>query len=902
MKRYRGRRSGWRETALSIEALEDRLVFDTSGAWHTLAIAPTSVAPSDVSVLASSPTATLPPQNLIDTGGFESGLGSWWTTYGVTLGTTTNQSHSGTRAGRVSNRTETWHGAYQTLSGSFVDGEQIALAAWVKLENSSQSTATLTVRQVDGRGVTFTTIHTDTVTNSAWRELRGTFHVDIVGTLQSLDVWVEGPGVGINFFVDDVTVGRFDWEAAANARIDQFRKSDAHIRLVDQFGNALLGATVEVHQTSKAFAFGSAINNNVLNNQAYANFAEQAFNWATLEFESSWSSNEFTRDNESYYVADQMIAWAQARGIQLRGHHLFWAQGTHGWVDALPDNQLQPEMLERIQNALAHYEGDFRHWDVVNESMHGTYYTDRLGLDIEPWVYREAAAIDPNVELFVNEYQILEGFMTDDYISHFQSLQAQGATIDGIGVQAHLPGVVEPFTILSRLDELSTLDIPIWITEFDVADPNANVRADQLEMFYRLTYSHPDVEGILLWDFWAGSAGRDPNRALMDANGAINAAGYRLLDLMEEWSTHIAATPATNGILDFRGFHGTYDVTITLADGSQSTHAITLSEGTPSATFTYSYAVYPSVSFAQAPSKAELGTAYQLNLSASKYLGAGSGGTFTYQVDWNNDGVFEQSVAGSNTASVAYSFSTLGVKTLKVRVQDSRGAVSPTIQKTIAVTGFQVVTSGVVKNLVWSGTFGADHVVFQNDGGGRVIVDVFQIDGAARGISYGFEGITGAIQPTGQGGADQITTQTINFIGITSTDLAQVVDETPSRSEHLDTAASTILPETTLARDAVLAMGVVPFASDVMSNALDDPYREVADPPRRDHGQIGSASPMEIGENWWIDEITVDRAMATTGSRIDSHLKDNIRQVDLRETIEPSLIDELLCDLDAVWA
>lgn len=770
MKRHRGRRRGWRETALSIEALEERLVFDTSGSWHTLAIAPDAFSSSDVAAFALTPTATLPTVNLVNNGGFESGVGTWWTTSGVTLSTTSSQSHSGSRAGRVSNRTQTWHGAYQTLSGSFTHGEQLAIAAWVKLENASASTANLTVRQVDGRGVTFTTIVTESVTNSVWRELRGTYHVNIVGTLQSLEVWIEGPGVGIPFLVDDVTVGRFDWEAAANARIDEYRKSHAQIRLVDQFGNALAGATIEVHQTSKSFAFGSALNHIGLNNQAYASFAEQAFNWATLEYEATWSSNEFTRDNENYYVADQMIAWARARGIQLRGHHLFWAQDAHGWADALADNELQAEMLERIEHALAHYAGDFRHWDVVNESLHGTYYTDRLGSDVVPWVYREAARVDPNVELFVNEYQILEGYLTDEYVAHIQWLQSRGARIDGIGVQAHLPGVVEPFTILSRLDELSSLNIPIWITEFDVADPDPEVRADQLEMFYRLAYSHPEVEGILLWDFWAGSAGRDPNRALMEVDGTINAAGRRLLDLMNEWSTHISATPAVNGLLDFRGYHGTYEVIVTLADGSRSTHAITLSDDVATHTFTFAYAVYPSVSFASAPSKAELGTAYRLNLSASNYIGAGSTGTFTYQIDWNNDGVFEQSVAGANNVSIDYVFSSPGTQTFKVRVQDSRGAVSPTIQKSIAVTGFQVVSSGSLKNLVWYGTFGADRVLFQDGGGGRVLVDVLQIDGSPVGVSQGFEGITGTILTYGQGGADQITTRSLNFIGITSTD------------------------------------------------------------------------------------------------------------------------------------
>lgn len=702
--------------------------------------------------------ATLPTVNLVNAGGFESGLGSWSSTAAVGLSTTSSQAHTGNYSARMASRAQDWYGPRQTLQGPFTDGEQIAITLWVKVENAAEAPFNVLVRQMDSSGVQFHYVIQDTATNTQWRELRGTFNLDITGTLTSLEIWVVGPPAGVNFFLDDVTVGRFDWRAAADARIDQLHKSNASVQIVDQFGNALTGAAVEVRQTTHDFAFGSAINSNVLSNPAYANFARQAFDWVTLEYESTWSSNEFTRGTESYYAADQIIAWAQSNGMQLRGHHLLWAEGGVGWLDSVPDSALLAEIEDRLAHALAHYAGDFAQWDVLNESLHGTYFTQRLGDWITPWVYERAKQLDPNVALFVNEYQIFEGFIADDYVAHIQWIQSQGGTVDGIGVQAHLPGVVEPFTILSRLDELGTLGLPIWITEFDVASPDENVRADQLETFYRLAYSHPRVGGIFLWDFWAGSAGRDPNRALMDVDGRINAAGQRLLSLRNEWTTTIAARPITSTPLSFRGFHGDYEVVVTLADGTQSVRNIRLDADNPNATFTLTVATYPKIAFASTPADdVGLGSTYWLPLTAENYAGGPPTGTFTYEFDWNRDGVYDQFVVGSANLSMSHSFTTLGAQFFQVRVRDARGAVSSPIQHIVAVTGFQWVNDAVnpsLQNLVWSGTFGADAVTLTELEPGTIRVDLLLLEGVAKNVSYTFAGVTGRVVASGLAGDD----------------------------------------------------------------------------------------------------------------------------------------------------
>ena len=52
-----------------------------------------------------------------------------------------------------------------------------------------------------------------------------------------------------------------------------------------------------------------------------------------------------------------------------------------------------------------------------------------------------------------------------------------------------------------RLDLLASQGHPLWITEFDTSHRDLLERAKDTEDFLRMTYSHPDVIGIITWYF-----------------------------------------------------------------------------------------------------------------------------------------------------------------------------------------------------------------------------------------------------------------------------------------------------------------------------------------------------------------------------------------------------------------
>ncbi|RLN30473.1 endo-1,4-beta-xylanase C-like [Panicum miliaceum] len=51
-------------------------------------------------------------------------------------------------------------------------------------------------------------------------------------------------------------------------------------------------------------------------------------------------------------------------------------------------------------------QGKFRHYDINNEILHGSFYQDKLGQDIRATVFKTAAELDPDALLFVNDYNV----------------------------------------------------------------------------------------------------------------------------------------------------------------------------------------------------------------------------------------------------------------------------------------------------------------------------------------------------------------------------------------------------------------------------------------------------------------------------------------------------------------
>ncbi|EEE53821.1 hypothetical protein OsJ_00270 [Oryza sativa Japonica Group] len=415
-----------------------------------------------------------------------------------------------------------------------------------------------------------------------WGEIMGSFRVDDDEPPRCAKVFVHGPPAGVDLKVMDLQV----FAVNKIARLRHLRKKTDKVRKRDvvlKLGRRTGGTAIRVVQVENSFPIGACINKTAIQNPAFVDFFTKHFDWAVLENELKWYYTEAVQGQVSYSDADELIAFCDRHGKPVRGHCIFWAveNVVQPWVRALNGDQLRAAVEGRLRSLVTRYGGRFPHYEVNNEMLHGAFFQQRLGDDINARMFRETAQMDPSPALFVNDYNVESAndpnATPERYVELVTDLQKRGAAVGGIGVQGHVTHPVGD-VICDALDRLAVTGLPVWITELDVSAADEAVRADDLEIVLREAFAHPAVEGIMLWGFMQGNMWRS-HAHLVDADGKLNEAGHRYVGLRQEWTSHARGQVDGSGHFKFRGFHGKYVVQLTTGAGEMKYQQFDVGKG-----------------------------------------------------------------------------------------------------------------------------------------------------------------------------------------------------------------------------------------------------------------------------------------------------------------------------------
>jgi GH35 family endo-1,4-beta-xylanase len=373
------------------------------------------------------------------------------------------------------------------------------------------------------------------------------------------------------------------WRKQALDRIEKIRKGDMKILVTDAGGKPVANATVRAKLIRHEFGFGSCVTAELLTAQTpdaqrYRDFIETNFNRAVFENDLKWPA---VYDGVPPRV-DQALDWLLQHRIAVRGHNLVW-----------PSWQWSPKQLKQYDNraelgritaahitdVVSHFRGKLIQWDVVNEPFSNHELTDALGgrSVIIDW-FKLAHQADPNCKLFLNDYGIVEGGRgnahRESFFETIKYLKDNGAPIHGIGIQSHfasdLPALDQ---IVKVLDRFSELGLPIESTELSLNVDDQQLQADYMRDYMIAVFSHPKVDGIMLWGFWEKRHWR-PRAALLSADWSVRPVGQAWLDLVhKQWATQIETRSDDRGIAQFRGFFGDYELTISTGEKTRTVKA-----------------------------------------------------------------------------------------------------------------------------------------------------------------------------------------------------------------------------------------------------------------------------------------------------------------------------------------
>ena len=265
---------------------------------------------------------------------------------------------------------------------------------------------------------------------------------------------------------------------------------------------------------------GTAVQARLLRTEpSYAAAVAHHFSYVTAEFEMKWGQIERQPGQRDYGPADEIAAFAEARGMRVKGHALVWHGDSPAWLDALSPPEVRIAFEDHIRTTVGRYRGRIAAWDVVNEAiaddrsgLRDTVYLRKLGPGYIAEAFRRAHEADPDALLIYNDYGG-EGLnrKSDDVYNLVRDLLAQGVPIGGVGLQMHLDAVSFPALadIARNMRRLAELGLVVNISEMDVRVARlpgtpASRLDDQRRVYHDVVavcVAEPRCHAITFWGF-----------------------------------------------------------------------------------------------------------------------------------------------------------------------------------------------------------------------------------------------------------------------------------------------------------------------------------------------------------------------------------------------------------------
>ncbi len=312
-----------------------------------------------------------------------------------------------------------------------------------------------------------------------------------------------------------------------------------------------IGAAIEVGSTAGAEA-------TLLQKHFSSITAENVMKPATIQ--PSLPGNPDVAASLNFVPADQLVAFAEANNMQVRGHTLLWHQTAPSWFFAGDVNDpvnyriaVQQRLRDYIFDVIQHFGCDIYAWDVVNEVASDTQNAANPYRTTSPWYQAYAVGgMDgadyiadaftfaaqaratltnpacPDMKLMLNDYNTELAGKRANVMQIVQSLLDASVPIDGVGHQFHLQGnanvadVTAAFVAVETLvggstlvNHVTELDVSIYSDPGDCfsqrtippcqadygASPPQSVLSNQATLYRALfnAFDRPSVTSITLW-------------------------------------------------------------------------------------------------------------------------------------------------------------------------------------------------------------------------------------------------------------------------------------------------------------------------------------------------------------------------------------------------------------------
>ncbi|WP_281614437.1 sulfatase-like hydrolase/transferase [Flammeovirga sp. SubArs3] len=374
------------------------------------------------------------------------------------------------------------------------------------------------------------------------------------------------------FSVGQTQSSKDDWLKDAEARIEKHRKGDVSLTVLDKKGKPFSGE-VKVEQIGHQFRFGGIVNSQLFTSDKKEIYEET---FASV-FEHAGYENALKIKHKKAFEKrhDQIDPFLKKNNISLRGHALVWEKQKNmpkevqKFVSDKDTTQLIASLEEYVKFGLENY--NVIEWDVLNEprECHDVQDLTKRNSWAHWFKYAEQIRTNENVKFYLNENKVISSpYKTAEKNISFhykviKDILAEGAPLEALGFQSRMKQHIHPADIYDRLNIFAEFGLPMLGTEFEIVDSNyqkfteedrKNITREVMTVYF----SHPMVEGLYVWTPF----GTD-RKAFYDLDGNPRAEAEVWKSQLAEWSTKETLSTDKSGAANFRGYKGTYKVSIT---------------------------------------------------------------------------------------------------------------------------------------------------------------------------------------------------------------------------------------------------------------------------------------------------------------------------------------------------
>jgi endo-1,4-beta-xylanase len=201
-----------------------------------------------------------------------------------------------------------------------------------------------------------------------------------------------------------------------------------------------------------------------------------------------WLDMRPTRNQFNFDFVDEVLAFADANGMTMRGNTLLWYGAMPDWTkDISSAAEAERELITHIERVVSRYRGRVKTWHVVNEpidevkgkvaGLRPSIWLQNLGEKYIDMAFRLTHQVDPSAELLLNEYNIesmdeSSAPRRQALLTLVRGLLARGVPLHGVGLQGHIPGKyqIDRDGVSQFVSEIHALGLSVHITELDVID------------------------------------------------------------------------------------------------------------------------------------------------------------------------------------------------------------------------------------------------------------------------------------------------------------------------------------------------------------------------------------------------------------------------------------------------